>query len=98
MVQYRIVHEILVSDTFVCKIGITNTILCSFCKIYPETLCPIFWEYDYVENIWENILIWFREQFRIPISLNIVKVLLGKYYKCYNIFNFIMCIIKKKYL
>lgn len=93
--NYRIIHRILATNTFLCKIGITNTNLCSFCKIYPETLCHLFWECEFVENIWENALIWFKEQFGIDISLNKVDVLLGKYYKYYNIFNLIICIIKK---
>lgn len=48
--NYRIVHRILATNTFLCKIGTTNTNLCSFCKIYPETLCHLFWECEYVEG------------------------------------------------
>lgn len=82
-------------NIFLCKIGIININLCSFCKIYLEILCYFFWECEFVENIWENVLIWFKEQFGIDIFLNKVDVLLGKYYKYYNIFNLIICIIKK---
>ena len=69
--------------------------MCTFCKCNAETLSHLFWECYYVNEIWESLEIWIKEKFNLDIPITQVDVLLGKEYKYYNVFNIIMCIVKK---
>ena len=43
------------------KIGITNSKICTFCNVYPETLNHLFWGCEYTSEIWEEIYEWIKE-------------------------------------
>ena len=68
--QYRIMRRILATNTFLCKIGITDSELCTFCNEYPETLNHLFWECEYTSEIWEEIHEWIKELSGIDIYMN----------------------------
>jgi hypothetical protein len=92
--QYRIMHRILATNTFLCKIGIVESELCTFCNVHQETLSHLFWECPYVSEIWDRIHDWLEELSGIDIGLNKMICILGKHFKN-NIFNLIFCIVKK---
>ena len=93
--QYRIVHRIIATNTYLCKIGIVESELCTFCRCNAETICHLFWECEYVSEIWDNLLVWMKDEFELDIPLNKIDVIFGRYYKYYNIFNIIICIVKR---
>ena len=59
--QYRLVHRILATNTFLCKIGIKQDNRCSFCNTHQETLKHIFWECDIVNTFWHNVENWMKD-------------------------------------
>ena len=67
--------------TFLCKIGITDSELCTFCNEYPETLNHLFWECAYTSEIWEEIHEWIKELSGIDIYMNRMDIVIGKQYK-----------------
>ena len=50
--QFRIVHRILSTNTFLTKIGILDSNLCDMCKEVPETLQHVFWECPKTQEFW----------------------------------------------
>lgn len=82
-------------NIYLCKIGIVELELCIFCRCNVEIICYFFWECEYVSEIWDNLLVWMKEEFELDILLNKIDVIFGRYYKYYNIFNIIICIVKR---
>ena len=52
--QYRIVHRILGTNSFLNRIGILESGLCTFCNEQSETILHLFWTCNRVSAIWEN--------------------------------------------
>lgn len=48
--QFRINHKILATNTFLCKINVSNNSLCTFCKNEEETIEHLFWECQKVQE------------------------------------------------
>ena len=61
---------------------ITDSELCTFCNIYPETLNHLFWECEYTSKLWEEIHEWIKELFEVDICMNKIDIIIGKHYKC----------------
>lgn len=43
--NYRIVHQIFATNTYLYKFGIADSELCKFCGYNAETLGYLFWKY-----------------------------------------------------
>lgn len=93
--QYWIVHGILATNTYLQKIGIVDSDICTNSRCNAETFFHLFWECEYVSQIWDSLLVWMKEKFELDIPLNRIDVIFGRYYKNYNIFNKIICIVKR---
>lgn len=55
--QNRIVHRILSTNTYLCKIGLKQNNPCDFCHEFPNTIQHIFWECSFVSlfgQIYQN--------------------------------------------
>ena len=60
--QTRLIHRILATNIFLCKIGIVQDNRCSFCKTEPETLIHLFWSCPLVSSFWNLIYRWIRDK------------------------------------
>ena len=58
--QYRIINRILTTNTFLYKIKLADTKLCTFCKDEEESLTHIFCKCPIVKCFWNNILDWLK--------------------------------------
>ena len=73
--QYKILNNFLYLNKKLCKMGLVQTPLCSFCKEDDETLihlcawCPV------TKNLW-NRLVWLSMAINLP-DLSLQNVLLG---------------------
>ena len=50
--QYKLMHRILITNSFLYKCQLKETDLCTFCTETKESLVHIFWECNYVPNFW----------------------------------------------
>ena len=48
--QYKLIHRILITNSFLYKCGLKETEFCTFCTETKESLVHIFWECNYVWN------------------------------------------------
>ena len=59
--QYRIVHRIISTNTYLYKIGIKQSSLCSLCMKEPETISHLFCFCKVTTNFWEEVFKWIRD-------------------------------------
>ena len=75
--QYRIIHRILGTNTFLYKIKVKDCNLCTFCKEEPETIEHLLWWCPKVSDLWHELNRWIFEMTYIEIPLNLEIVMLG---------------------
>ena len=61
--QYNILNNVLFLNKKLYTFGITNTVLCSFCKTLEENPIRIFYDCIYVTSLWEKL-----QNFRMILS------------------------------
>ena len=52
--QFRFLHRIPGTNMFLFKINVKDSPLCTFCQRNNETLEHLFWDCDYVSNVWSE--------------------------------------------
>ena len=50
--KYKLIHRILITNSFFHKCELKETELCTFCTKTKESIVHIFWECNYVRNFW----------------------------------------------
>ncbi len=76
--QYKLLHNIIPTNTFLCTIHIKDTDKCTFCKECPETVCHLFFCCTKVANFWKEVKDWIFNKTGIRIHLVKQDILLGK--------------------
>ena len=54
-VSFRILHHVLPVNDYLFSLHIIKSQLCTFCKIYPESLIHLFFECSLVKSLWPFI-------------------------------------------
>ena len=55
--QFRLIHRILGTNSYLYKINYVENSICTFCKQFPETIEHIFWTYRYSQALIRNMLL-----------------------------------------
>jgi hypothetical protein len=74
--QYKLIHRILITNFFLYKFGLKETELCTFCTETQESLVYIFWECNYVRNIW-LVIVNFLKICGVSLHCNANDIILG---------------------
>ena len=53
--QFRYIHRLVATNSFLCKIKQRESPLCTFCNIDTETLEHLFWRCDIINAFWHEI-------------------------------------------
>ena len=95
--QYRVIHRILGTKSYLNKIGISNSATCTFCNSYPETLCHLFVACPLVSEFWQNITTWLQTNFGIYLTLSENTAIFGILEYGFDFFpkNLIILAVKK---
>ena len=56
--QFKFLHRILATNSFLKKIGITQSDLCTFCKTEVESLIHLFWSCRVPSIFWQEFKQW----------------------------------------
>ena len=75
--QYRIIHRILATNTFLYKIKLKDSNVFSFCEEEPETIEHLLWGFHKVSDLWHKLNNWIFEMTCIEIPLNLEIVVFG---------------------
>ena len=75
--QYKILNNILYTNTKLCKIGFRADDLCTFCEAERETLYHLLYQCTYARQFWNDFeLCWFRLSNQV-VHLTLENVLFG---------------------
>ena len=75
--QYRLIHRIIATNTFLYKIHYVKANICTFCSTEPETLSHLFYDCHIVKNLWEEVQTWIIVETGIIIQLEKHTVIFG---------------------
>ena len=92
--QIRLVHRIISTNSFLCKMCVNNSDLCTFCKSHSEDLCHLFWSCTIVKSFWRSVSGWILEKTGIDLNLNLTSVIFGKF-DADSVTNLIICLVKQ---
>lgn len=56
--QYKLLHRILATNSWLHKVSILESGLCSFCNSSQETLIHLFWDCNVIQELWSHIFDW----------------------------------------
>ena len=85
--QFRFLHRILGTNTFLHKIGYFDSPLCSFCKLHDETLSHLFYDCFIVKTFWHEVVAKTLQDIDI-VNLDKVIVFFGLISNLYSPLNF----------
>lgn len=89
--QFRILHRILATNSYLKKIKIRNCDLCTLCNSEPETIIHIFLQCSYVMPIWNSLSIHIFNTTSKRIGFNIENIIFGEEFNKRNtVINFII--------
>ena len=60
--QYRILHRIITTNTFLYKIKYIESNICELCHSQPETLEHLFFDCPKVLDVWKGIELWIQDK------------------------------------
>ena len=75
--QYKINHLILTTNSFLSKINLVPSPLCTFCKEQPESITHLLWECEKVQNLLESIDTWIVDEGSFSMNFNKRTFLFG---------------------
>ena len=96
---YRVVHHILTTNSFLFKIKLVGSPLCTLCNSEFETITHLLWECREVQQLFSNFEI-LLDALTIPFSFNKESLLFGllKHDSRYNICDNEILLIIKQYI
>lgn len=92
--QYRVVHRIISTNTFLFKIGIVDSPLCTFCKESAETITHLFFECTVTSNLIREVVSWFGEITQETEVLSCTDIILGIPGEGNNLLNLLIILLK----
>ena len=77
--QIRLTHRLISTNTFLLKIGVATSHLCTFCKKVPEDLIHIYWLCKATKLFWTSVESWYLQKCNVSLNLNSTEVIFGKF-------------------
>lgn len=77
MLQFKILHRIVATNTFLLKCNKKETELCSFCNETRETITHLFFSCNLVRNIWLATKSYFNDEFNLDFPMGEREIILG---------------------
>ena len=94
--QYKILYGYLALNPLLHKMKVKNSSLCSFCKLYKETIPHIFYYCKYTKNLLESFEIWLEATNIFGFEINEKNIIFGIYEGCSNkdLINLLLLLLK----
>lgn len=93
--QYKFLHRIIPTNTFLLKVHLAPSSLCGFCLCNPETLEHLFWECQKIQSFWADLQMYLQERL-LSFSKNRNKIYFGD--PNYTTIENLVILIAKKYI
>ena len=92
--QYRIVHRILGTNSFLNKIGLSDSPLCTFCGLLPESIFHLFWNCPVVAQLVDEVKLWLGNLYGVIVEITCPAFILGRTLKADTTLNLVLIILK----
>ena len=79
--QYRIIHRILSTNSFLYKIGLSDSPVCTFCNHLPETISHLFFECRVVNTFIGEVSLWLTQTNNEYLVMSKIEFILGDFTK-----------------
>ena len=53
--QFRFIHRLVATNSFLYKIKLKDSPICTFCKVENETLAHLFWSCEIIRSFWHEL-------------------------------------------
>lgn len=93
--QYRILHRILTTNSYLFKIKYAQSDKCTFCQTLSETLEHLLYQCDKITELWESIKDWILNKMNIRLEITKETVILGTTNRSDKIINWLILIVKQ---
>ena len=80
--QFTILHRLTPTNLSLTELKLTDSKLCTFCKLETETIQHLIVDCPVVKEIWEAVEDMLLNRFVIPIALDKTSILFGKFNTC----------------
>ncbi len=90
--QFRLIHRILGTNSFLFKINKTGSNLCTFCNNEEETLIHLFCSCTHTISFWSSVFSWIKEETNRSINMDNEAFLFGNTNASSKIVNLILFI------
>ena len=91
--KYRIAHRIIATNSYLYKIKVKDSPLCTFCGLHEETIVHIFYECESVHNLWTAIIDWVYEKCAVRLNFTKLDYLFGKFNSKYPVLNLLIFLV-----
>ena len=95
--QYRLIHRILTTNTYLYKLKYTENDLCTFCQIESESIIHLLWECKFAQIFWKDFASWIKNCLHVcNMNLSLELILFGvkENFVTYNFFYLILLFAK----
>ena len=96
--QYRLLHNVLVTNEKLSKWGIQDNNLCTFCNNTPETIDHLMLTCPFSKIIWNHVFDTIAESSQCNVMLNDIEKMLGISDSILADFYNMICVTVKQYL
>ena len=77
ILQFKLLHRIVATNSFLYKCKLKETELCSFCNETRETLLHLFYSCSITRNLWLELANYIREKFNLDFPADGSEIILG---------------------
>ena len=93
--QFRFIHRILPTNSFLHTIGLVNSDKCSFCKKEKETTNHLMWSCQVITKLWSDVFEWLGS-LNVNVIITYKEVCFGIHgVKCSTFLNIVLLLVKR---
>ena len=96
--QFRLLHNIVVTNLDLKKWGIKQSDKCTFCSDHTETITHLLIECKFSQEIWNHVYSQICKCSKVYIKLQKCEVFMGLYDKPFAVFYNHICMVIKQYI
>jgi len=68
--QFKFLHQIIPTNTFLFKCNIVSSSLCEFCNSNPDSIAHMFWECQHIQIFWTSFTDTFLKKLNVENNIN----------------------------
>ena len=95
--QYRMLNGVIITNVKLFQWKVIDTPLCVFCKLEHEKLYHLFLDCKYVQEFWNGVVNFIRQNFQVECMLNYKQIVFNEIADKSKVANFI-CLVAKQYI